>query len=402
MAEKIVRIGGACAGLGDTPLAVTQLVQGGNVDYLIFDFLAEFTMPILARMKADNPDAGYAPDFAGPYLRPNLREIAAQGIKLVTNAGGISPHSCAAAVARVAAEMGLSFRIAVVDGDDLQPRAEQLRAAGIREMFSGKQIPERPITSVNAYLGALPIAAALAKGADIVITGRVVDSALVLGPLMHEFGWAADDYDRLAAGTVAGHLLECGAQVTGGIFTDWRDVPDWANIGYPIAECHADGSAIITKSPGTGGLVSVGSVSEQLLYEIGDPQRYFMPDVTCDFSTVRIETVGPEQGACVGRDRPAADRYLQGGDDARQWLARHGVVPGARHRCRRQGPACRGGGAGPHQADIARHEPRRMAGDQHRDTGRRSLATARGRATPMRAKWCAAWWLSMKTGKRSA
>ena len=245
MAEKIIRIGGACAGWGDGVMAVPQLVQGGQLDYMIFDFLSEFFMPVLGRMRAQNPALGYAVDFAGSLIAPHISEIARQGIRLVANAGGVNPAACAAAFEKMAAEAGVRLKVAYVAGDDLLDRAAEL--SNHREMFSGEHWPDAKLTAINAYLGAAPIAAALAKGADVVITGRIVDSALVLGPLMHEFGWALDDYDRLAAGSILGHLLECGAQATGGLFTDWRDVPDWANIGYPIAECHADGSAVITK-----------------------------------------------------------------------------------------------------------------------------------------------------------
>lgn len=310
MAEKIVRIGGACAGWGDGMMAVPQLVEGGRLDYLIFDFLAEFFMPVYARMRAQNPALGYAVDFPGALIQPSLREIARQGIRIVANAGGMNPAACAGAFERMAAEMGARLRVAVVAGDDLLPRAAEFVAAGQTEMFSGEAWPDKPLSAINAYLGAQPIAAALAKGADVVITGRIVDSALVLGPLLHEFGWAADDWDRLAAGSIIGHLLECGAQATGGIFTDWRDVPDWANIGYPIAECHADGSAVITKPPGTGGLVSVGTVAEQLLYEIGDPARYLLPDVTADLTRVTLTEEGPDRVRVAGaRGTPPTGFY---------------------------------------------------------------------------------------------
>ena len=293
MAEKIIRIGGACAGWGDGQLAVPQLVQGGKLDYMIFDFLAEFFMPVYGRMRAMSPAHGYAIDFPGGLIAPSLAEIARQGIKLVTNAGGVNPAACAAAFEKMAADAGVKLKVAYVAGDELLPRADEFKQ--IREMYSGEAFPDRTLTTINAYLGAAPIAAALAKGADVVITGRIVDSALVLGPLMHEFGWSLDDYDRLAAGSVLGHLLECGAQATGGLFTDWRDVPDWANIGYPIAECHADGSAVITKAPDTGGLVSVGTVAEQLLYEVGDPQRYMLPDVVADMSGIALSQEGPNR-----------------------------------------------------------------------------------------------------------
>ncbi|HLG86731.1 MAG TPA: acyclic terpene utilization AtuA family protein [Alphaproteobacteria bacterium] len=310
MGDKIIRIGGACAGWGDGSLAVPQLVQGGQVDYLIFDFLAEFFMPVYGRMRAQNPALGYSLDFADTLIAPSLADIARRGIKLVTNAGAVNPAACAAAFERMAGRAGIRLRVATVSGDDLIDHADELRTAGYREMFTGDSWPDKPLTSANVYFGGAPIAAALAKGADVVITGRVVDSALVLGPLLHEFGWALDDYDRLAAGSVIGHLLECGAQVTGGLFTDWRDVPDWANIGYPIAECRADGSAIITKAPGTGGLVSVGTVAEQLLYEIGDPARYFLPDVTADLTQVRLAQDGPDRVLVSGaRGHPPTAFY---------------------------------------------------------------------------------------------
>jgi hypothetical protein len=308
MAEKIVRIGGACAGWGDGVMAVPQLVQGGQLDYLIFDFLSEFFMPVLGRMRAQNPALGYAVDFAGGLIAPSLAEIARQGIKLVANAGGVNPAACAAAFERMAAEAGIKLKVAYVAGDDLLERAAEF--ADQREMFSGERWPDAKLTAINAYLGAAPIAAALAKGADVVITGRIVDSALVLGPLMHEFDWKLDDYDRLAAGSILGHLLECGAQATGGLFTDWRDVPDWANIGYPIAECRADGSGVITKAPDTGGLVSVGTVAEQLLYEVGDPQRYLLPDVVADLSGVTLTQIGPDRVRFAGaRGYPPSPLY---------------------------------------------------------------------------------------------
>ena len=308
MADKIVRIGGACAGWGDGQIAVPQLVRGGKLDYMIFDFLAEFFMPVYGRMRAMNPALGYAIDFPGALIAPHLAEIARQGIKLVANAGGVNPAACAAAFEKLAADTGVKLKVAYVAGDDLLPRAEEF--AEIKEMYSGEGWPNASFTAINAYLGAIPIAAALAKGADVVITGRVVDSALVLGPLMHEFGWKPDDYDRLAAGSILGHLLECGAQVTGGLFTDWRDVPDWANIGYPIAECRADGSAVITKAPDTGGLVSVGTVAEQLLYEVGDPQRYMLPDVVADMSEIKLSQEGPDRVLVTGaRGYPPTDLY---------------------------------------------------------------------------------------------
>ncbi len=304
MSDKIVRIGGATAFRADSVMAVPQLLAAG-VDYLVFDNLAEGSIGAFGQMAARDPAGGFAGEFFGIYVLPWLGEMLAKGTKVITNAGALNPRGCAEAMEREAAALGLRPRIAYVEGDDLRLRAEEFRATGYRDMFSGAPFPERPVTSVNAYIGGFPIAAALAKGADIVVTGRVVDSALTLGPLIHEFGWSFGDLDLLAAGSVAGHLLECGAQASGGTFTDWRDVPDWANIGYPIGECRADGSVVMTKPAGTGGLVSVGTVAEQMLYEVSDPAAYFVPDVTVDFTGVKVERIGPDRVLVTGaRGRP--------------------------------------------------------------------------------------------------
>jgi hypothetical protein len=292
--RSTVRIGGASGFWGDTALAVPQLVAGGAVDYLVFDYLAEVTMSILAAQRAKDPTAGYAVDFVQIMMREALPRLQAQRIRVVANAGGVNPLACRDALLKLAAEMGITLKVGVVLGDDLVAQAGEFRSAGITEMFSGEPFPQR-VASINAYLGALPIARALDAGCDVVITGRCVDSAVTLGVLMHEFGWAADAYDRLAQGTLAGHLIECGAQCTGGLFTDWEQVPDWENIGFPVVEAHADGSFVITKSPGTGGLVTPATVSEQLLYEIGDPRAYLVPDVACDFTQVRMTPDGADR-----------------------------------------------------------------------------------------------------------
>ena len=282
-----VRIGGASGFWGDTALAVPQLLAAGEVDYLVFDYLAEVTMSILAAQRAKDATAGYAHDFVQIMMREALPQLHARGIRVVANAGGVNPLACRDALQRLAAELGITIRIGVVLGDDLVTRASTFRDAGVTEMFSFASFPRR-VASVNAYLGALPIARALDAGCDVVITGRCVDSAVTLGVLMHEFGWGADAYDRLAQGTLAGHLIECGAQCTGGLFTDWETVPDWENIGFPIVEASADSSFVITKAAGTGGLVTPATVGEQLLYEIGDPRAYLVPDVSCDFTQVRM------------------------------------------------------------------------------------------------------------------
>jgi hypothetical protein len=305
--DRIVTIGGASGAWGDSPRAIGQLLRE-HVDYLMMDYLAEVTMSLLARARLKDPAAGFAPDFVA-YLRPHLAQIADRGIKVVTNAGGVNPLACRAALQAVCDDLGLTLRIAAVEGDDVLPLIDAFRKDGLREAFSGAELPPR-LLSANAYLGALPIKAALDRGADIVITGRCVDSALALGPLMHEFGWAGDDHDRLAAGSLAGHLLECGAQGVGGLHTDWDKVPDWANIGYPIAQCTNDGTFVLTKPAGTGGLVTPGTVSEQVLYEIGDPAAYALPDVIADFSAVRLAQDGPERVRVTGaKGRPPGGLY---------------------------------------------------------------------------------------------
>lgn len=290
---KIVRIGGAGGFLGDSSVAAPQLLASGKLDYMILDYLAEATMAPLGQLKQVRPDQGYARDFTEWVWKDNLREFKEQGVRVVTNAGGVNPEACRARMEEIAAEAGISFRIAIITGDDLIDRVPDFAANGILEMFSDLPFPDpKKVWTANAYLGGGPIAAALAAGADVVITGRVVDSALTLGPLMHEFGWQADDHDRLSAGSLAGHVIECGAQATGGLFTDWEKVPDWAHIGYPIIECHADGDFVVTKPEGTGGLVSPAAVSEQILYEVGDPQAYALPDVVCDFSQLSVTEDG--------------------------------------------------------------------------------------------------------------
>lgn len=289
--SKVVRIGGACP--IDFEGSMNQLVRGGRLDYIIVDFLSEFSLPFLVQARSEMPGTGFAQGVVGRPLATNLRQMLEQGVRFVTNAGGLEPEACAAAVAKLATELGFSPRIATVLGDDLTDRTAEI-VASHTDMNSGEPLAGE-MASVTAYTGALPIAQALGAGADIVITGRAVDSALVLGPLIHEFGWPADDYDSLAAGSLIGHVIECGAQAAGGLFTDWRDVPDWADASFPIAECRADGTAVFTKVEGSGGLVSIGTVSEQATYEIGDPQRYYLPDVTCDLTGVRLEQVGPDR-----------------------------------------------------------------------------------------------------------
>jgi hypothetical protein len=307
--DRIIRIGGASGFWGDSMVAAPQLVEKGRLDYLVFDYLAETTMAVLAGARAKRPELGYATDFVDIAMKSVLPEVMRQGIKVVANAGGIHPQGCADALRALADSLGLKPRIAVVLGDDVSPLLPALRTAGTRDQSTGQPLPER-VLSANAYLGALPVARALAEGADIVITGRCVDSAVTLGPLMHEFGWTVQDHDLLAAGSLAGHLIECGCQATGGLHTDWQDIPDWPDIGYPVLECHADGRFVVTKPEGTGGRVLRAAVAEQLLYEIGDPGAYQLPDVCCDFRQVRIEQQGPDRVEVSGaRGTPPTAQY---------------------------------------------------------------------------------------------
>lgn len=297
--QKTVLIGGASAFVGDSILGPTQLSQVPGMQYLVFDYLAEMTLSGFSQTRKSNPNLGYSTEFVDYVLPQIAPTCAAKGIRLVANAGGLNPASCAKAVGEQLAKLGLPLKVAYVLGDDCMHLVEYMRKSGARDFYTDEPVPEK-VDSANAYLGAVPIAKALALGADIVVTGRIVDSAATLGILMHEFGWTEDEWDLLASGSLAGHVLECGAQATGGIFTDWERVPDWENIGYPYAVCRADGSFVLSKPSGTGGLVEPMTVNEQILYEVADPAHYVLPDVVCDFTQVTTTAVGPDQVLVTG------------------------------------------------------------------------------------------------------
>ena len=287
--SKKIRIGGASGFWGDSVIATPQLLNGNNLDFIVYDYLAEITMSILARARAKDPEKGYALDFVSSVLKLNLRQIADQKIKVISNAGGVNPEACAEAIRLLLNELKIDLKVSVVLGDDLMSQIDNF--SDIKEMYSNELFPQKDkVASINAYLGAFPIAKALDDGADIVITGRSVDSAVTLAACIHSFGWTSNEYDKLAGGSLAGHIIECGTQSTGGNFTDWELVAnDLHNIGYPIVEVDQNGEFDCEKSSNSSGIVNFGTVAEQMLYEIGDPQAYILPDVVCDFSNVKIQ-----------------------------------------------------------------------------------------------------------------
>ena len=310
-----VRVGNGCGFWGDNLDAPLLLAEKGRLDYLTLEYLAELTMSILALQKQRQPDSGFATDFLDVLERlvPVLKDQPQ--LKIITNAGGMNPLACAGRVRAVLDRNGLSDRgVAVVHGDDLMPEIDALLGKGytLNNMDTGAPLAAvRPqVVSANAYLGAVPIVMALRQGAAVVVTGRVADASLTLAPAVHELGWSWGDWDRLAAGTVAGHLIECGAQVTGGLWCNWQECPDLAGVGYPIAEITADGMVTLSKPPGTGGAVNTETVAEQLLYEVGDPAAYLTPDVVADFTSVRLEQAGRDEVRLTGaRGQPATDSY---------------------------------------------------------------------------------------------
>ncbi|HXG44236.1 MAG TPA: acyclic terpene utilization AtuA family protein [Gemmatimonadales bacterium] len=315
MRSRLVRVAAGQGFWGDWLEAPIRQVRGGPIDYLMMDYLAEVTMSIMQKQKRRDPAAGYARDFV-PLMERLLPDLIGRGVRVVTNAGGVNPRSCAEAVLGVARKLGLQgkLRVALVTGDDILPRLDELLARGhdLADLETGRPLREirDRVQSANAYLGMAPVVAALRTGAQVVITGRVTDTGLTLGPLVHEFGWAPDDWDRLAAGTVAGHILECGAQASGGnLLRDWKTVKDLAHVGFPLVEAAPDGTFVVTKHPGTGGVVNIASVTEQLVYEMGDPRNYITPDGIADFTTIRLEQAGRDRVRVSGiRGRPKTDR----------------------------------------------------------------------------------------------
>ena len=313
--KQVVRVAAGQGFWGDWLEAPRRQVEGGPVDYLMLDYLAEVTMSILQKQKERDPRMGYARDFIGA-MESVLPAVVERGVRVIANAGGVNPVACAEAIRALAAERGAGgkVRIGVVTGDDLLPRLDALIAAGhpLANMETGEPLStvRERVLSANAYIGSTPIVEALGRGAQVVITGRSTDTALTMAPLRYEFGWAPDDWDRLAAGIIAGHIIECGAQCSGGnCLIDWKNIPDLANVGYPIVNGNPDGTFEISKHPGTGGRISVPSVTEQLVYEMGDPHAYITPDVVADFTSIKLEQSGPDRVRVFGiRGAPSTDK----------------------------------------------------------------------------------------------
>lgn len=310
----MIRIANGQGFWGDSLEAPVEQVRRGPIDYLTLDYLAEVTMSILQKQRSRDPKAGYARDFVEMIARV-LPDLEQRRIKVVANAGGVNPKACCEAVLDTAKRQGIDVRVAVVSGDDILRRLDEFISRGVelKNMETGEPLSaiRAQVQSANVYFGAFPVAEALRREADIVITGRVTDTALALAPMIHEFGWKKDDWDRLAAGTIAGHTVECGAQSTGGnCQVDWQTIPNLADIGYPIIEAEPDGTFVITKHKGTGGRVTLDSVKEQLLYEMGDPREYITPDCIADFTSIQLEPAGPDRVRFSGiKGRPATDFY---------------------------------------------------------------------------------------------
>ncbi len=317
MKQKI-RIASGQGFWGDLPTAPIDQVKLASdkspIDYMMMDYLAEVTMSIMQKQKLRDPNAGYAKDLV-EVIDAILPDIVAKNIKVITNGGGVNPEACRDAIFAVAKKRGIKIKVGVVLGDNILDSIDSINAAGhpLKNMETGESLKEvkDKVLSANVYFGAMPIVECLRQGAQIVVTGRTTDTGLTLAPMIHEFGWSPDDWDKMAAGTVAGHILECGAQSSGGNFSgDWKKVKDFANIGFPIAEAYPNGEFIITKHPKTGGIVSRGSIAEQLLYEIGDPKEYITPDCIADFTSIQLEDLGKDKVKVFGiKGRPATEFY---------------------------------------------------------------------------------------------
>jgi len=312
--DRDVRVANGQGFWGDSVDAPLRLIEEGPLDYLTLDYLAEVTMSVLQKLYRRDPSKGYATDFI-ELIRNILPTLRSKGIRVVANAGGVNARGCREALLDVAREQGATgLKIGIVTGDDILGRLDELIEGGVafKNLDDGRafdEIRER-VLSANVYLSSFPMAQALEQGADIVVTGRSTDPGLVLAPLVAEFGWGEDAWNCLAAGTVAGHIVECGAQCTGGNFSRWWEVEGWDHLGYPVLECRADGTFVVTKHDGTGGLVTVDTVREQLLYEMGDPVRYLTPDCVVDFTSVRLEQDGADRVRVAGvQGAPATDSY---------------------------------------------------------------------------------------------
>ena len=292
---KKISIGNAGGYWGDDPQALKRQILGGRLDYISMDFLAEVTMSIMQKQRSNDPTLGYARDFL-PMIEPVLKKALEQKTKIITNAGGVNPLACAEALLKLAEKQGLKLKVSVVYGDDVLPDIPGLQKSGaaFANMETGQKFADvcTKIEAANVYFGALPVVEALKDNPDIVITGRVTDTGITLAAMIHEFQWELDDWDKLASGIIAGHIIECGAQATGGNFTDWKKIKSFANMGYPIIEMQEDGVFTVTKHPFTGGLVSVDTVREQLVYEMGNPTAYLTPDVVADFSSAELKAEG--------------------------------------------------------------------------------------------------------------
>jgi len=314
--KETIRVAAGQGFWGDLPDAPVHQVEDGPIDYLMLDYLAEVTMSIMQKQKTRDANAGYAKDFV-PLIRRILPTCVERNIRITANAGGVNVKGCADAVREVARDLGFAgkVKIGIVTGDDIMSRLDEFLAGGIelRSMDTGAPLAtvRDRIQSANVYLGAWPMVEALRQNAQIVITGRATDTGLTLAPLIYEFGWSATDWDKLSAGTIAGHIIECGAQASGGNCQyDWQNIPDMANVGFPIAEASSDGTFVITKHIGSGGRVNVPSVKEQLVYEMGDPHEYITPDCVADFTTIQLEEAGEDRVRVFGvRGRPATDSF---------------------------------------------------------------------------------------------